>query len=139
MNIISTKVHGAIDYVFAILLIASPWIFGYDYGNSAAFWVPIVLGAMSVIISVCTNYELGLFKVLDMRMHLLFDAMTGITLALSPWIFYFYGQVSRPHLLMGTASLLITLLSSRYPYARNATISKMRESVEEDRYQTKAG
>lgn len=139
MNLISTKLHGVIDYAYGALLIASPWLFGFAEGATAALWVPVLLGGMSLIVSVCTNYETGLFKLLDMRMHLLWDAMTGITLALSPWIFYFYDMVAKPHLLLGAASLLITLLSRRYPYARNATVSKMRERVEEDRFQTKAG
>lgn len=139
MNLISTKLHGVIDYPFSVFLIVSPWVFNYDYGTSAALWVPVLLGGMSLIVSICTNYEMGLFKLLDMRMHLLWDAMTGITLALSPWVFYFYDIVAKPHLLLGSASLLITLLSRRYPYARNATVSKMRERVEEDRFQTKTG
>ena len=139
MNLISTKLHGIIDYAFGILLIASPWLFGFAEGTSAALWVPVLLGSMSLIVSLCTNYEMGLFKLLDMRMHLLWDAMTGITLALSPWIFYFYDMVAKPHLLLGAASLFITLLTRRYPYARNATVSKMRERVEEDRFQTKTG
>lgn len=139
MNLINTKIHGLIDYLFAAFLIASPWIVNSAYPGSAAQWVPVVLGGLSLVISLCTNYELGAFKVLDMRMNLLFDAMLGLTLALSPWIFDFYDLVFKPHLLLGSISLVITLLSRRYPYARDAKIARIREEEVENKIGSKAG
>ena len=39
MRFISTKTHGALDYLTAIVLILAPWIFNFDNGG-AAQWVP---------------------------------------------------------------------------------------------------
>lgn len=139
MRFINTKVHGVIDYLFNLFLIASPWIFGYHKAESAAEWVSIIIGATSLVISACTNYEFGLFKLINMRMHLLLDAFFGVVLALSPWIFAFYDVVYKPHLYMGVVAMAITFFSGWYPYARNAQVAKARESVEEDKIQSKAG
>jgi hypothetical protein len=130
MDIINTKLHGFIDYAFGIFLIASPWIFGYDNGNSAAQWVPVVIGSITLVMSLCTNYEAGLFKLIDMRAHLLMDALLSIVLGLSPWIFNFYYRISQPHFIMGCVALVITLISSKYPY--HGREEKKREAGEHD-------
>jgi hypothetical protein len=58
MRIIPTKIHGILDYVMGLLLIAAPWIF--DFGRDGAeTWVPVVLGVSTILHSLFTNYELG--------------------------------------------------------------------------------
>jgi hypothetical protein len=104
MKIISTKVHGVLDYMMGILLIASPWIFGFA-GNSLAMWVPVLLGVTAIVYSLMTDYEFGLSDNISMRTHLTIDIVSGLLLAASPWIFGFADEVYLPHLILGLAEV----------------------------------
>ena len=45
MRFIPTKVHGALDYIVGIALIAAPWLFGFAGVGGAAVIIPVVLGS----------------------------------------------------------------------------------------------
>lgn len=111
MKIISTKVHGVLDYMMGILLIASPWLFGFA-SNGWETWVPVILGASAILYSVMTNYELGLSDNFSMRTHLILDIVSGILLAASPWIFGFADLVYLPHLILGIAEIAAASLTT---------------------------
>ena len=104
MKIISTKVHGVLDYMMGVLLIASPWIFGFA-SNGWATWLPCILGISTIIYSLATDYEMGLSDNISMRTHLTIDIISGVLLAASPWIFGFAEEVYLPHLLLGIAEI----------------------------------
>jgi hypothetical protein len=104
MKIISTKIHGVLDYLMGVLLIVSPWLFGFANGG-AQQWVPIILGVSALVYSMMTNYELGVFKTISMKTHLTLDAVSGVFLAASPWIFGFADTVYLPHLILGLLEL----------------------------------
>ncbi len=120
MKIIPTKVHGFIDYLTGGLLIAAPWLFGFA-DNTAATYVPVVLGIGAILYSLLTNYEMGAAKVISMRTHLLLDIMSGVLLAASPWLFGFDDRVFLPHLVVGLMEIVVSLLTERSP--RHAAIS----------------
>lgn len=111
MKIISTKVHGVLDYLMGGLLIASPWIFGFA-GNGWATWVPVILGVSVIMYSLMTNYEYGLSDNISMRSHLTIDIISGVLLAASPWIFGFAGEVYLPHLVLGLAEVGAGLMTT---------------------------
>lgn len=115
MKLISTKTHGVLDYLMGIFLIASPWIFGFAYRN-AAHYVPEVVGIVMLLMSVMTNYELGMIKVVSMRVHLTIDFLNGLFLAVSPWLFGFSDVVYLPHLIIGIAEMGASLITDRRPY-----------------------
>jgi hypothetical protein len=100
LRFIPTRVHGFLDYGVGLLLIVAPWLLGFANGG-AETWVPVVLGAGALLYSMLTRYELGLAKVIPMRVHLGLDVMSGIVLALSPWLFGFADYVYVPHLVFG--------------------------------------
>src|SRR5215213_2483256 len=100
MRFISTQVHGVLDYLVGVLLIAVPWILGFD-GTGAAQWVPVILGVAAIIYSLLTRYELGMARVIPMSVHLWLDALSGLLLAASPWLFGFSDIVWVPHVVVG--------------------------------------
>jgi hypothetical protein len=110
MKIISTKTHGILDYVVGLLLIASPWIFGFATGGIEQ-WLPVILGVSALAYSLLTNYELGAIKVLSMQTHLTIDALSGLLLAASPWLFGFSDRVTTPHLVMGLFELAAVMMT----------------------------
>src|SRR5690606_35993425 len=100
MKIIDTKTHGYLDYLVGVLLIAAPWLFGFYEGGSES-WIPIILGAGTIVYSLITDYELGAVGILNMRLHLMIDLVAGIFLAASPWLFGFSDIIAWPHVVVG--------------------------------------
>lgn len=114
MRFIPTRIHGIIDYIVGVVLILAPFIFGFDNGG-AAMWVPIIIGAGTIVYSLMTNYELGVAKVINMRTHLGIDAVAGAFLAASPWLFGFSELVWLPHLLVGLFEIGTALTTHLVP------------------------
>ena len=114
MKFIDTKTHGYLDYIVALLLIASPWIFNFAYGGLET-WVPVILGIATIGYSVVTDYEMGAMRRISMRSHLMMDLVSAVLLALSPWIFGFADRVWQPHLIFGLLELGVVLFSKRVP------------------------
>lgn len=116
---IPTKVHGVLDYVVGIALIAAPWLFGFSEMGGPAVIIPMILGVGLILYSIFTKYEWGLVKVLGMPYHLIFDIAASVFLALSPWIFGFYDpdmwNVWVPHVVVGITVILVVIFSQTQP------------------------
>lgn len=100
MRFIPTAVHGVLDYVMGVVLIAAPWLFGFA-DDTAATYIPVILGAAVIAYSFFTNYELGVVRAIPMPTHLMLDGLSGAFLAASPWLFNFDERVWIPHLAFG--------------------------------------
>lgn len=106
MKFITTRVHAVLDYVVGVILIAAPWLLGFNDGT-AAQWVPVILGAITIIMSLMTAYEGGIVKTIPMSAHLTMDILSGVVLAASPWLFGFADRIYWPHLLFGLLEILV--------------------------------
>jgi len=114
MNVISRRVHGYLDYIVGILLIAAPWLLDFARGG-AETWVPVILGAAAIMLAMFTDYELGVVKRIPFNTHLIIDLVHGLFLAVSPWLFGFSDYVYLPHLLLGIMEIGIVTLTERNP------------------------
>lgn len=115
MRFIPTRVHGLLDYLVGLLLIAAPWVFNFDRGG-AETWVPVALGAGALVYSLLTDYELGVVRRIPMPAHLTLDLLSGIVLAASPWLFGFSAFVWVPHLVLGVLEVGAALMTKTKPY-----------------------
>lgn len=114
MKFIDTKTHGYMDYLMGIFLIVAPWIFRLDPGAPEGI-ILIVMGAMAIVYSLLTRYEMGMAKVISMKTHLTLDVLSGILLAASPWIFGFADRVYLPHLILGIIEIGAGLMTKTNP------------------------
>jgi len=118
MKFISTKVHGYFDYLTALTLFAAPYLFGFADLGGAAVWVPWIIGAVILVQSLMTRYELGVVKVVPMSMHLMLDYGASLLLAASPFLFGFSDEASNvwlPHIVVGLGYFVISLLTVTNP------------------------
>ena len=84
MKFIPTKVHGVIDYLAVVAILALPRLL--DMGEEATLLLTILaIGAL--LYSLLTRYELGLLRLLPMKGHLLLDFMAGLLLCAAPFLF----------------------------------------------------
>jgi hypothetical protein len=111
---ISTRIHGILDYLLGALLVFSPWVLGY-LSTGVETWVPVTVGAVVVFYSLFTHYELGVIRLLSLQTHAALDGIAGGFLALSPWLLNFSFVVWGPHLVIGLLLLLLALFADRVP------------------------
>lgn len=100
MRIIPRNVHGILDYVVGLLLIAAPFLLGFA-DVEAARNIAIAIGCAVLVYSLFTAYELGAVKAIPFSTHLWLDAASGLLLLVSPWLFGFADQVVWPHVVVG--------------------------------------
>jgi hypothetical protein len=77
MKFISPKVHGFIDYLVVVVLLASPSVFGFT-GLVANF--TYALGAIHFALTLLTNFNAGLLKVIPFPLHGVIECLVGIIL-----------------------------------------------------------
>lgn len=112
MKIISTKTHGVLDYLMGASLVALPWILGL---GTTALLCSAVAGGAILLLALFTDYEPGLVPAIPMPLHLFFDILIGVFLAVSPWLLNFSGAPVWPFFLTGVAEIIIVLLSATAP------------------------
>jgi hypothetical protein len=115
MRFIPTRVHGMMDYIVGLLLIAAPWLFGFADETTAGTWIPVILGISVILYSLITDYELSIAKVLPMSVHLMLDLGGGAFLAISPWLFGFADVVWVPHVVVGVLEIGTALMTHSVP------------------------
>jgi hypothetical protein len=113
---ISTKFLGVLDYATSIIIGASPWLFGYYNISSAALFIPVFLGSMQLIMTIFTNYELGMIKVFPMRMHLFLNTYIGFWLLISPFLYGFAHIVFLPQVILGLLLFVMGIFTEGSPY-----------------------
>jgi len=114
LQLLSTWIHGVVDYLTGALLILAPFVLGFNTGGPEQ-WVPIVLGVTAVLYSLATRYELGLYPIISMPIHLLLDAGSGVFLAASPWLFGFSDQITWPHVVVGLFEVMMSVITQTKP------------------------
>ena len=115
MQLIPTRIHAVIDYIVAVILIGLPYLFDAGFGGGPKVWVPMALGALTIVYSLLTAYELGVVSLLPMPVHLVIDGVSGAFLAASPFLFGFASETWIPYVLIGLFEIAASLLTSRHP------------------------
>jgi hypothetical protein len=110
---ISTKVHGYLDYIMGLTLILLPLILNISSGAASA--VLVILGAGVIVYSLITDYELGLLKILAMKTHLILDIVGGVLLIAAPWLFGFADEIIWPFVILGVLEIGASLMTKKQP------------------------
>lgn len=66
IKILNSKVHGVVDYLFVLFLFASPIIFGLQ---ERAELFTYLLGVIHLMVTVCTNFEYGIIRIILFKHH----------------------------------------------------------------------
>ena len=111
---IPLKAHAALEPFVAVLLIAAPWIFGFDDVKSATA-VSIAVGVLMLISGMATRWRLSLVKLVPLRTHFRMDLIFGVVLIVAPFVFgdSDRGDATRFLVIMGILELL-TAVSTRW-------------------------
>jgi hypothetical protein len=102
-------VHGLLEYVAAILLIAAPFLFSFD--SDTAIGISVAAGVVVLIVNASTAMSTGLVKSIPVQAHVMLDYALAIFLIASPFLFSFDddGTATAFFLVLGVAHLLLTI------------------------------
>jgi len=114
---ITKQIHAYLDYPVAVALIALPFVLGLGAGNPMAFWLSIVTGGAAFALTVLTDHELGLIRVLPYQLHLAVDGLVGAVFVLAPFVFGFSGIDAIYYWANGGAVLMVVGLHKSEPTA----------------------
>lgn len=118
-RLIPWVVHSAIEYAAAVLLIAAPFLFGFE--RDTAQWTSIALGVVVLLVAIVTRSPLGLTKNLAVSAHATLDYVLAVVLVLVPFVLGFAGDKAAVtfFVLLGVAHAAISLLT-RFPEKSSA-------------------
>ena len=120
IRFVPTRIHGTLDYVGGLALIASPFIFGALSVGGLPVVLPIVFGIGLMAYSLATDYERGIpaLKVIPMRVHLTFDFVASAFLAAAPFLFGYSNQrlnIWLPQVIASVGVIALVLVSKTNP------------------------
>lgn len=107
---ITPQVHAYIDYPVAIALIGLPFAFGLGATNPLALWLSVVTGIAAFVLTVFTDHQLGLVRVLPYWLHLAVDRIVGVTFLVAPVVLGFQGLDAWFYWANAAAVLTVTFL-----------------------------
>jgi len=117
---IPTAVYGVINYILALTLIASPWLFGLVDVSSAALLLPIYIGWLQLIMAIFADTEVGFVKQFPIQMHLVLDLVMGFILLVSPWLWTFSSKAFWPELILGGLLIFMANFTKKSPFLTRA-------------------
>lgn len=126
MRVLSSKVHTIIGLLVGIVLLLAPALFGFT-DNQAASMVPTYVGIFIIVSELTTTSRLSPLKLVPMRVHLVLDYITGIFLAVSPWLFGFINAPANvwvPHVAVGVLTVGYALLTNPTVESEEAPLAK---------------
>jgi len=99
---INSKTHTLIGLVVGVALVLAPEIFMFS-DNEVGATVTRFIGAFIILSELITTSVISPLKLVPMRVHLWIDYLTGLLLAVSPWLFDFAQGTNSwlPHVIVG--------------------------------------
>jgi len=110
MRFITKQIHAFLDYPVAISLIALPFLLGLGSSNPIALQLSVATGIAALILTLLTDHQLGAFKVIPYKFHLIVDFLVAIVFILAPIIFAFNGLDAYYYWVIGATVLVVVSL-----------------------------
>jgi hypothetical protein len=116
-GIVPPFAHGLLEYGAAVLLLAAPFVFGFD--SSAATAVSIMAGLGVLVLTATTASATGLTKVIPLALHPLLDLALVAVLIASPFVFGYSDEAAPTafFMVLGVWHLLLTIATRFGPRA----------------------
>lgn len=110
MKFVTQQIHAYLDYPVAAALMGLPFLLGLGTSNPFALQLSVATGIAALLLTILTNHELGLIKVIPYKIHLLVDMVVGITFVIAPFLFGFKGLDAIYYWANGGAVLVVVSL-----------------------------
>ena len=109
---LNSKIHGIIDYFVVLFFWVSPMAFGL--GETTA-WFTYILGGIHLLLTLFTNFEMGVFKVIPFKLHGWIELVVSIALiGVAFYLGRLDGTLSRNFYLGVAVAIFLTWLITDY-------------------------
>ncbi len=88
---VTQKIHSMLDYPVAISLMTLPFVLGLGESNAPALWLSVGTGVAALILTLLTDHETGVIRILPYKFHLAVDFAVGLVFASAPFALGFSG------------------------------------------------
>ena len=83
MNVLSPRIHAALDYLSVLVLVLAPTLFGLnDIAAAGAY----ALAAIHLALTLLTDFPGGVMKVVPLQSHGMIEIVVGVLLVLAPLV-----------------------------------------------------
>jgi len=107
MKFVTKKMHAFIDYPVALALIILPFVLGLGESNIIALYASVITGVAALLLTLITDHETGVVKLVSYKLHLIVDFAVGLTFVLLPFVLGFQGLDLIYYLANGIAVLTV--------------------------------
>jgi hypothetical protein len=121
IRFVTRKIHAFLDYPVALALIGLPFLLGLGASNPLALWLSVAIGVAAFVLTVLTDHETGIIRVVPYPLHVAVDFMVGLVFVAAPFLFGFSGLDAWFYWLNGAAVLTVI--------AHSRPLSEAREPV----------
>ena len=115
MRFITKHIHAWLDYPVALALIALPFLLGLGTSHPLASMISPVIGVAAFVLTVFTDHQFGIIRVLPFKLHLAVDLAVGLLFLALPFALGFSGLDAAYYWLNGAAVVAVIALSKPEP------------------------
>lgn len=115
MRFVTKSIHAWLDYPVALALIAVPLLLGLGSSHPLALAISPVVGVAALVLTIFTDHQFGLIRVLPYRFHLAVDLAVGLVFLALPFALGFAGLDAAFYWLNGAAVVTVIALSKPEP------------------------
>ena len=107
MRFITKQIHAYLDYPVAIGLMVMPFLLGLGSSNGLAFGLSVATGVAAFALTLLTDHQLGVLRVLPYSFHLVVDGAVGAVFVLAPFVLGFGGLDAAYYIIIGITVLIV--------------------------------
>ncbi len=110
VRFVTRKLHSRLDYPVAFALIGAPLLLGLGATNPAGLWLGVGTGIAALLLTLLTDHETGVLRVLPYSVHLAVDALVGVVFLVAPTLLGLQGLDAWFYWVNGAAVLSVVTL-----------------------------
>jgi len=111
MRFVTKQIHSWLDYPVAFALIILPFLLGLGESNALALTISPIIGVAALLLTVFTDHQTGLIRVLPYKLHLAVDLAVGVLFLILPFALGLTGLDAAYYWLNGAAVVAVIGLS----------------------------
>ena len=110
LRFVTKTIHAYLDYPVALSLIALPFLLQLGGSHPLALWLSVGTGIAAFILTLLTDHQLGVLRVIPYSVHLGVDFVVGVVFLIAPFVLGFSGLDAWYYWINATAVLIVVNL-----------------------------
>lgn len=107
MKFVTKSLHACLDYPVALGLIIMPFVLGLGASHPLAFGLSVATGLAAFVLTLLTDHQFGVFRILPYSLHLAVDGMVGVVFVIAPFVLGFAGLDAVYYWVIGATVLAV--------------------------------